>query len=136
MQAAHFAQGTWVASQRRKARTVGRRRATVKCPCLYSDAAPICRAEGDAMRIPSAEQLARYCLTPHYRRCDVYRGFLAALAKRPERWRLDTAACGEDAEGSRRMRGEWNMHASERQTRIRRVVLAAIMGATLGFAPR
>ena len=28
------------------------------------------------------------------------------------------------------------MHASERQTRIRRVVLAAIMGATLGFAPR
>jgi hypothetical protein len=26
------------------------------------------------------------------------------------------------------------MHASERQTRIRRVVLAAIMGATLGFA--
>ena len=105
MQAAHFAQGTWVASQRRKARTVGRRGAPVKCPCLYSDAAPICRAEGDAIRIPAAEELAAYCLTPHYRRCEVFRRFLVALAERPERWRSITAyETGSDR--SRKLKGE------------------------------
>ena len=79
---------------------------TVKCPCLYSDAAPICRAEGDAMRIPSAEQLASHCLTSHYRRCDVFRRFLIALAERPERWRSPVTAYGTDASRPRRMRGE------------------------------
>ncbi len=44
------------------------------------------------MRIPSDEQLATHCLTPHYRRCHVYRSFLAALAERPERWRSTTTA--------------------------------------------
>ena len=78
----------------------------MKCPCLYSDAAPMCRAEGDALRIPSAEQLASHCLTAQYRRCEVYRRFLTALAERPERWRSDTAAYGAKAESSRRSRGE------------------------------
>ena len=77
----------------------------MKCPCLYSDAAPMCRAEGDALRIPSAEHLASHCLTPHYRRCEVYRRFLTTLAERPERWRSDSAAYGTKA-GSRRSRGE------------------------------
>jgi len=77
----------------------------VKCPCLYSDAAPICRAEGDALRIPSAEHLASHCLRAQYRRCEVYRRFLTALAERPERWRSD-AAYSAKAERSRRSRGE------------------------------
>jgi hypothetical protein len=71
---------------------VDRGGATVMCPCLYSDAAPICRAEIDAMRIPSAEHLASYCLTAQYRRCHVFRSFLSALAERPERWRSTTTA--------------------------------------------
>lgn len=74
----------------------------MKCPCLYSDAAPMCRAEGDALRIPSAEQLATHCLTAQYRRCDVYRRFLTALAERPERWRSDNTAYGTGAKRTRR----------------------------------
>jgi len=73
---------------------------------LYSDAAPICRAEGDAMRIPSAEQLAAHCLTAHYRRCDVFRRFLVALAERPERWRSPATTYGADSSPARRLRGE------------------------------
>jgi hypothetical protein len=78
----------------------------VKCPCLYSDAAPICRAEGDAMWIPSAEQVASYCLTAQYRRCDVFRRFLVALAERPERWRSTLTGYGADVQRPRRLRGE------------------------------
>jgi hypothetical protein len=81
-----------VARNNREMVRVDRGGTTVKCPCLYSDAAPICRAEGDAMRIPSAEQLVSHCLTAHYRRCEVFRRFLVALAERPERWRRSTAA--------------------------------------------
>ena len=58
------------------------------------------------MRIPSAEQLASHCLTTHYRRCDVFRRFLAALAERPERWRSTTVAYGTDGVGPRRAKGE------------------------------
>ena len=77
----------------------------MKCPCLYSDAAPMCRAEGDGMRIPAAEELAAYCLTAHYRRCEVFRRFLVALAERPERWRSITAyETGGDR--SRKLKGE------------------------------
>lgn len=78
----------------------------MKCPCLYSDAAPICRAEGDAMRIPSAEQLASHCQTAHYRRCDVYRRFLVALAERPERWRSTGTDYGADMPRPRPIKGE------------------------------
>ena len=78
----------------------------MKCPCLYSDAAPICRAEGDAMRIPSAEQLVSHCLTAQYRRCDVFRRFLTALSERPERWRSSAGEFGTDHERQRRMRGD------------------------------
>jgi hypothetical protein len=39
------------------------------------------------MRVPTGEQLAALCMTAHYRRCEVYRRFLVALAERPERWR-------------------------------------------------
>ena len=78
----------------------------MKCPCLYSDAAPICRAEGDAMRIPSAEQLAGHCMTTQYRRCDVFRRFLSLLAERPERWRSTASEYGADGQRQRRMRGE------------------------------
>ncbi len=61
-----------------------------RCPCLYSEEAPICRAEGDAIRIPSAEHLASHCLTAQHRRCEVFRRFLTMLAERPERWRSTT----------------------------------------------
>ena len=77
----------------------------MKCPCLYSDAVPMCRAEGDALRIPSAEQLASHCLTAQYRRCDVFRRFLTALSERPERWRSSTSEFGND-QPQRRMRGD------------------------------
>jgi len=59
----------------------------VKCPCLYSETSPICRAEADAMRIPSAEQLASHCLTVRYCGCEFYRRFLASLSEQPDRWR-------------------------------------------------
>jgi hypothetical protein len=58
------------------------------------------------MRIPSAEQLASHCLTPHYRRCDVFRRFLVALTERPERWRSTVTAYGTDTSRPRRMKGE------------------------------
>jgi hypothetical protein len=74
----------------------------VKCPCLYSDAAPMCRAEGDALRIPSPEQLASHCLSTQYRRCEVFRSFLTSLAERPERWRSTTTTFGADTRRPRR----------------------------------
>ncbi len=58
------------------------------------------------MRIPSAEQLASHCLTPHYRRCEVFRRFLIALAERPERWRSAGGEYGTDVQRQRRSRGE------------------------------
>jgi hypothetical protein len=58
------------------------------------------------MRIPSAEQLASHCLTPQYRRCEVFRRFLNALAERPERWRSTAGEYGADGQRPRRMRGE------------------------------
>jgi hypothetical protein len=78
----------------------------VKCPCLYSDAAPMCRAEGEALRIPSSEQLASYCLTARYRRCELFRRFLVSLGERPERWRSLTDAYGARAPAARRLKGE------------------------------
>ena len=73
----------------------------VKCPCLYSTAAPICRADMESMRIPPVVHLNRYCLTEHYRRCDLYRRFLETLAHEPGRWRVQGirggAARGDDA---------------------------------------
>jgi len=44
------------------------------------------------MRIPSAAHLNRFCLTEHYRRCDLYRRFLGMLAEKPERWRAQGAS--------------------------------------------
>ena len=44
------------------------------------------------MRIPSAAHLNRFCLTEHYRRCDLYRRFLGMLAEKPERWRVQGAS--------------------------------------------
>jgi hypothetical protein len=59
--------------------------ARVKCPCLYSDVAPICRAETMALRIPSPEQLARFCTTGRHQRCDLYRRFLGITIVKPVR---------------------------------------------------
>jgi hypothetical protein len=64
----------------------------MKCPCLHSEAAPICRADTEAMRIPPAERLTRYCLSEHYRRCERFRSFLAKLVTTPERWRSESPA--------------------------------------------
>lgn len=60
----------------------------MKCPCLYSEAAPICRADMDAMRVPSPGQMSRFCTTDQYRRCDMFRSFLGQLSTKPERWRV------------------------------------------------
>jgi len=57
------------------------------------------------MRIPAAEELATYCLTPHYRRCEVFRRFLVALAERPERWRSSTEF-GAGTDRRRKQRGD------------------------------
>lgn len=59
----------------------------MKCPCLYSEVAPICRAETVAMHVPSSSHLNRFCVTEHYRRCDLFRQFLTELSETPERWR-------------------------------------------------
>jgi len=48
----------------------------MKCPCLHSGIAPICSADTEMMRIPTAEQQARACLTDQHRRCDIFRRFL------------------------------------------------------------
>ena len=57
----------------------------MKCPCLYGEEAPICRADTEAMRIPVAEHLARFCSTEQYRRCDVFRAFVQTLTIRSKR---------------------------------------------------
>ena len=59
----------------------------MKCPCLYSSVAPICRVDTESMRIPPTVHLNRFCLSEHYRRCDLYRRFLGILAEKPEKWR-------------------------------------------------
>src|SRR5437899_9551816 len=69
----------------------------VKCPCLYSSVAPICRADTESMRIPPTVHLNRFCLTEHYRRCDLYRRFLEILAEKRERWRAQGASRGRTA---------------------------------------
>jgi hypothetical protein len=58
----------------------------VKCPCLYSAVVPLCRADMDALRIPPPDHLSRFCLGGYYRRCELFRAFLEALAARPEQW--------------------------------------------------
>jgi hypothetical protein len=57
------------------------------------------------MRIPAAEELSTYCLTAHYRRCEVFRRFLLALAERPERWRSITEF-GAGTDRLRRLKGD------------------------------
>ena len=57
------------------------------------------------MRIPAAEELATYCLTAQYRRCEVFRRFLVALTERPERWRSITEF-GAGTNRSRKLRGD------------------------------
>ena len=73
----------------------------VKCPCLYSTAAPICRADLESMHVPPLVHLNRFRLTEHYRRCDLYRRFLEMLTHEPGRWRVqgpgNGAATGDDA---------------------------------------
>ena len=39
-------------------------------------------------------RLNRFCLSEHYRRCDLYRRFLDTLAHEPERWRLQGPRSG------------------------------------------
>jgi len=64
----------------------------VKCPCLFSAVAPICRADTDAMRIPSVEHRNRFCLCDQHRRCDLFRRFLRNLAAKPDQWRARVPA--------------------------------------------
>jgi hypothetical protein len=54
---------------------------------LFSAVAPICRADTDAMRIPSVEHRNRFCLCDQHRRCDLFRRFLRNLATKPDQWR-------------------------------------------------
>ena len=53
------------------------------CPCLYSDAAPICRADLKALHVPLRAHLDRFCRRPRYRRCDLYRAWLETLRASP-----------------------------------------------------
>lgn len=62
----------------------------MKCPCLYSEQAPICRGDAEAMRVPAAEHLARFCLTDQYRRCAIFRVFLGTMVAQPSRWRSES----------------------------------------------
>ena len=53
----------------------GRRR-PLKCPCLYDEGAPICRADSEALRVPTQHQLNTLCTSGEHRRCLLYRRFL------------------------------------------------------------
>ena len=77
----------------------------VKCPCLYSAVVPLCRADMDALRIPPPDHLSRFCLGGHYRRCELFRGFLEALATRPEQWRAASSGHVPDVPRPRRREG-------------------------------
>jgi hypothetical protein len=71
--------GTTVA--RRSGRS-GKESAHLTCPCLYSQDAPLCRADTVAMRVPSPEQMDRFCTTERYRRCEFFRAFVGTLIVR------------------------------------------------------
>jgi len=58
----------------------------VKCPCLYSTAVPLCRADTEGIFIPGTEHQARFCLHEGHRRCEVFRRYLDILVERPEQW--------------------------------------------------
>jgi len=47
-----------------------------KCPCLYDEGAPICRADCEALRVPTQQQLSTLCTSGEHRRCLLYRRFL------------------------------------------------------------
>ena len=64
----------------------------MKCPCLFSTVAPICRADTEAMRIPSVDHRNRFCLCDQHRRCDLFRRFLRNLAAKPDQWRARAGA--------------------------------------------
>jgi hypothetical protein len=63
----------------------GERTERQSCPCLYSDDAPICRADLKYLHIPPRSHLARYCRRPGYRECSLYRTWLETLGKAPDR---------------------------------------------------
>ena len=73
-----------------------------KCPCLYSAGVPLCRADTEALRIPPAEHLGRFCLGGKHRRCTLFRGFLGALTTRPEQWRATSPGYVPEAPRTRR----------------------------------
>ena len=63
----------------------------MRCPCLYGETAPVCRADTEALRIPAPDHLSRFCLSAYHRRCDVYRHFLGVLVAKPDSWRVKRA---------------------------------------------
>ena len=80
---------------------LARHRGSVKCPCLYSEEAPICRADAEAMRIPATEHLVGFCLSGSHRRCTIFREFVRPPVRNPDR--VATAkGVGEHNEASRK----------------------------------
>ena len=61
----------------------GDRRERQACPCLFSDGAPLCRADLKYLHVPPRAHLARYCRQPRYRQCPLYRTWLETLRKAP-----------------------------------------------------
>lgn len=74
----------------------GDRRERQSCPCLYSDDAPLCRADLKCLHVPPRSHLARYCRQPEYRRCALYRAWLSTLEAAPDRWAADLGALDAD----------------------------------------
>ena len=69
-----------------------RQKSAARCPCLYSAEVHMCRADPEAIHVPWAQHLARFCLTKNYRRCKIFHAFLQAL---PQRTRRGSRAVGD-----------------------------------------
>jgi len=74
----------------------GDRRERQSCPCLFSDDAPLCRADLKYLHVPPRSHLARYCRQPQYRQCPLYRAWLETLREAPDRWNGDAVVFDAD----------------------------------------
>ena len=61
------------------------------CPCLYDDAAPLCRADVKALHVPTRAYIERVCGRPKYRQCTLYRAWLNTAGAASERHTADVA---------------------------------------------
>ena len=104
--------------------TLGDRRERQSCPCLYSDDAPLCRAELQCLHVPPRSHLERYCSRPEYRRCALYRAWLATIEVAPDGWTGEVVA--SDADGGTGLALSTQDAGREQTTRKEDLMLAIL----------